>query len=247
MTLCMISVECNECIHESFYNEECGVIVHRLYTPEPLYYFRRAGSGSANKTRKRRPRALFSSAQVYELERRFSLQRYLTAHERDQLANMLHLTGTQVKIWFQNRRYKRKRMQLDQVGLSPKYKDCGAKDHLFPPTQSPKTPSPGFPMATVPILSTSQPHVTEVTAAHTQQPTVPPPLYSIPTAGDYLRYPAAAAAVMKTALPPTLPTSIYYTTPHGTIDPSTYCCCPTPFSPSFPHPHPVKAVASGIF
>lgn len=206
-----------------------------------------AGSGSANKPRKRRPRALFSSAQVYELERRFSLQRYLTAHERDQLANMLHLTGTQVKIWFQNRRYKRKRMQMDQVGMS---KDCGVKDHLFPPTQSPgdpKTPSPGFPMATVPILSSSQPHVapvTEVTATPSQQPAVPPPLYSIPT-GDYLRYPtAAAAAVMKSALPPTLPTSIYYATPRGTLDPSTYCCCPTPFPP---FPHSVKVNASGMY
>ena len=211
----------------------------------------RTGSGASGKTRKRRPRALFSSAQVYELERRFSLQRYLTAHERDQLANMLHLTGTQVKIWFQNRRYKRKRMQLDQVGLSPKYKDCGVKDHLFPPTQSPKSQSPGFPMATVPILNASQPHVTPVTEVtvtpNSQQPAIPPPLYSI-QAGDYLRYPtaAAAAAVMKSTLQPTLPTSIYYTTPHGAIDPNTYCCCPAPFPPFAPH-SAVKVNASGIY
>lgn len=215
-----------------------------------------AGSGAGGKTRKRRPRALFSSAQVYELERRFSLQRYLSAHERDQLANMLHLTGTQVKIWFQNRRYKRKRMQMDQMsqmGLSPKYKECGAKDHLFPPTQSPgdpKTPSPGFPVATVPLLTASQQHVTpvtEVTVTPSQQPSVPPPLYSLPP-GDYLRYPAAAAAaMMKSALPPTLPTSIYYTAPHGTIDPSTYCCCPSAFPP-FSHSVKVNAVnASGIY
>ena len=196
-----------------------------------------AGSSSANKPRKRRPRTHFSSAQVYELERRFSIQRYLTAQERDQLANMLHLTRTQVTIWFQNRRYKRKRKQMDQVGMLPKYKDCGVKDHLFLPTQSPKTPSPGFPIpiAIIPNLSSTQPHVapvTEVTAALGQQPAVPPPLYSIPT-GDYLRYPAAAAAaaVMKSALPPTLPTSIYYATPRATFDSRTYCCYPTPFPP----------------
>ena len=49
--------------------------------------------------KKRRPRALFSHGQVYELERRFAVQKYLTAHEREQLAGLLRLTETQVKIW----------------------------------------------------------------------------------------------------------------------------------------------------
>ncbi|XP_050397170.1 homeobox protein Nkx-2.5 [Patella vulgata] len=63
---------------------------------------------------KRKPRVLFSQAQVYELERRFKQQRYLSAPEREQLANMLKLTPTQVKIWFQNRRYKCKRQRQDK-------------------------------------------------------------------------------------------------------------------------------------
>lgn len=66
----------------------------------------------------RRHRALFSHAQVFELERRFTLQKYLNAHEREHLAKMLGLTETQVKIWFQNRRYKCKRQQTDQQKLS---------------------------------------------------------------------------------------------------------------------------------
>ncbi|XP_003473392.3 homeobox protein Nkx-2.5 [Cavia porcellus] len=73
--------------------------------------------------RRRKPRVLFSQAQVYELERRFKQQRYLSAPERDQLASVLKLTSTQVKIWFQNRRYKCKRQRQDQtlelVGLPP--------------------------------------------------------------------------------------------------------------------------------
>uniref|UniRef100_A0A3Q3AC08 NK2 transcription factor related 7 n=1 Tax=Kryptolebias marmoratus TaxID=37003 RepID=A0A3Q3AC08_KRYMA len=63
---------------------------------------------------RRKPRVLFSQAQVSELERRFGQQRYLSAPEREQLAHALKLTSTQVKIWFQNRRYKCKRQRQDQ-------------------------------------------------------------------------------------------------------------------------------------
>ncbi|NWI13869.1 NKX25 protein, partial [Crypturellus soui] len=73
--------------------------------------------------KRRKPRVLFSQAQVYELERRFKQQKYLSAPERDHLANVLKLTSTQVKIWFQNRRYKCKRQRQDQtlelVGMPP--------------------------------------------------------------------------------------------------------------------------------
>lgn len=64
--------------------------------------------------RKKRSRAAFSHAQVFELERRFAQQRYLSGPERAELAKMLRLTETQVKIWFQNRRYKTKRKQIQQ-------------------------------------------------------------------------------------------------------------------------------------
>ncbi|XP_043912660.1 homeobox protein Nkx-2.3 [Protopterus annectens] len=73
------------------------------------------GSESRPKQRTRRkPRVLFSQAQVFELERRFKQQRYLSAPEREHLATTLKLTSTQVKIWFQNRRYKCKRQRQDK-------------------------------------------------------------------------------------------------------------------------------------
>ncbi|KAK2898990.1 hypothetical protein QQF64_031631 [Cirrhinus molitorella] len=62
--------------------------------------------------KKKRSRAAFTHLQVLELEKKFSRQRYLSAPERAHLASALHLTETQVKIWFQNRRYKTKRRQL---------------------------------------------------------------------------------------------------------------------------------------
>ena len=57
------------------------------------------GSGrpvSSNKPRKKRSRAAFSHAQVFELERRFSHQRYLSGPERADMAAGLKLTETQV-------------------------------------------------------------------------------------------------------------------------------------------------------
>lgn len=62
-------------------------------------------SGQSLQNRKKRSRAAFSHAQVYELERRFAAQKYLSGPERADLARGLKLTETQVKIWFQNRRY----------------------------------------------------------------------------------------------------------------------------------------------
>jgi len=57
---------------------------------------------------------LFSKSQTRELERRFSEQRYLSAAERDQLAGALRLSPLQIKIWFQNHRYKIKKSQHER-------------------------------------------------------------------------------------------------------------------------------------
>ncbi|XP_041123187.1 homeobox protein Nkx-2.1 [Polyodon spathula] len=73
------------------------------------------GMGPLQSTPRRKRRVLFSQAQVYELERRFKQQKYLSAPEREHLASMIHLTPTQVKIWFQNHRYKMKRQAKDKV------------------------------------------------------------------------------------------------------------------------------------
>ncbi|RLU21748.1 hypothetical protein DMN91_006124 [Ooceraea biroi] len=75
--------------------------------------------------KKRKRRVLFSKAQTYELERRFRQQRYLSAPEREHLASIIRLTPTQVKIWFQNHRYKTKRAASERVeaassGCSPR-------------------------------------------------------------------------------------------------------------------------------
>uniref|UniRef100_A0A3P8T7R0 NK2 homeobox 2b n=1 Tax=Amphiprion percula TaxID=161767 RepID=A0A3P8T7R0_AMPPE len=79
--------------------------------------------GEAQKSRGRKRRVLFSKAQTLELERRFRQQRYLSAPEREHLAGLIRLTPNQVKIWFQNHRYKMKRARaertLDALQLLP--------------------------------------------------------------------------------------------------------------------------------
>ncbi|NWW82129.1 NKX12 protein, partial [Climacteris rufus] len=67
----------------------------------------------------KRSRAAFSHAQVFELERRFNHQRYLSGPERADLAASLKLTETQVKIWFQNRRTKWKKQHPGADGAAP--------------------------------------------------------------------------------------------------------------------------------
>lgn len=69
--------------------------------------------GNKPKRIRRKPRVLFSQGQVYELERRFKTQKYLSAPEREHLAQVLKLTPNQVKIWFQNKRYKCKKQSLE--------------------------------------------------------------------------------------------------------------------------------------
>ena len=58
---------------------------------------------------KKRTRILFSSWQIAELERLFAEQKYVSAQERIVISMRIGLSPTQVKIWFQNRRYKSKK------------------------------------------------------------------------------------------------------------------------------------------
>jgi hypothetical protein len=66
---------------------------------------------------RRKRRILFTQAQVNELERRFNKSRYLSAPEREILANGLNLSPTQVKIWFQNHRYKTKKAIKERIRM----------------------------------------------------------------------------------------------------------------------------------
>ncbi|CAL4125656.1 unnamed protein product [Meganyctiphanes norvegica] len=69
--------------------------------------------GGGGKSRRRR--TAFTSEQLMELEREFQTKKYLTLSERSHIAQTLNLSEVQVKIWFQNRRAKWKRVKAGLV------------------------------------------------------------------------------------------------------------------------------------
>ncbi|CAL4179261.1 unnamed protein product, partial [Meganyctiphanes norvegica] len=59
----------------------------------------------------KRIRTAFSPSQLLKLEQAFEKNQYVVGAERKTLAQTLNLSETQVKVWFQNRRTKHKRVQ----------------------------------------------------------------------------------------------------------------------------------------
>ncbi|KAM4033017.1 NK1 transcription factor-related protein 2 isoform 1-T1 [Anomaloglossus baeobatrachus] len=90
----------------------------------------------------RRARTAFTYEQLVALESRFRSSRYLSVCERLSLALNLHLTETQVKIWFQNRRTKWKKQQPPG---SSEARGCSTHNCPRSPSQQFLPPFPPYP------------------------------------------------------------------------------------------------------
>ncbi|KAI1725544.1 homeobox domain-containing protein [Ditylenchus destructor] len=154
------------------------------------------GADHQNHSRKKKTRTVFSRQQVTQLEMTFENKRYLNTQERSLLAQTLKLSETQVKIWFQNRRNKFKRLFDPLSGNHPGCASTPSSPHVIVPISTvsadsnflratmPPVPHPSLFLPTIAALAAAgdeQANLNRVVAATAGGTATPNPINIDPT------------------------------------------------------------------
>lgn len=138
--------------------------------------------------RKKKARTTFTGRQIFELEKQFEVKKYLSSSERTEMAKLLNVTETQVKIWFQNRRTKWKKQDGDSSS-TPKEPKISTKTPSTSPPSSLSSPTPpSFPSSS--SSSSFQPH-------QQHPPEDKPPSTKLSTAKHFPKHPSTGSKMRR--------------------------------------------------
>uniref|UniRef100_A0A6I8P8N1 Caudal type homeobox 1 n=1 Tax=Ornithorhynchus anatinus TaxID=9258 RepID=A0A6I8P8N1_ORNAN len=122
----------------------------------PYEWMRRtvpAGNNSGKTRTKDKYRVVYTDHQRLELEKEFHYSRYITIRRKAELAANLGLTERQVKIWFQNRRAKERK--VNKKKMQQQSQPASTTTPTPPGAGTPGTPIGGICSSTTNLVSSS--------------------------------------------------------------------------------------------